>query len=142
MRVAGITTGGCWNCARGAYDSLNADLRELSVRPESGSPRMGDNAAGKLLRGVEGAAYWAAVAPTLARLPAAVGYRIACWRGDLLFRCQARKRAELTRNVRLVLGDELNPRAEGVVTVDPDDAPDLLGVEAHDGAGGEHRDLR
>lgn len=46
---------------------------------------MGDNPAGKLLRSVEGVAYWAAVAPVLARLPAAPGYRVACWRGDLLF---------------------------------------------------------
>ena len=50
---------------------------------------MGDNPAGKLLRSMEGVAYWAAAAPVLARLPAAPGYRIACWRGDLLFRCHA-----------------------------------------------------
>ncbi len=72
---------------------------------------MGDRAAGKLLRGVEGAAYWAAVAPVLARLPAALGYRIARWRGDFLFRCQAGKRTELAHNVRLVLGDELSAAA-------------------------------
>jgi lauroyl/myristoyl acyltransferase len=72
---------------------------------------MVDNPAGKLLRSAEGAAYWAAVAPTLARLPAALAYRIACWRGDALFRCQGRKRTELARNVRLVLGDELTPTA-------------------------------
>jgi lauroyl/myristoyl acyltransferase len=89
----------------------NADQREMPARPESRSPRMGDNPAGKLLRGGEGVAYWAAVAPALARLPAAVGYRIACWRGDLLFRCQAKKRTEMARNVRLVLGDELSPAA-------------------------------
>jgi lauroyl/myristoyl acyltransferase len=68
-----------------------------------------DNSAGKLLRSVEGVAYWAAVAPVLARLPAALGYHIARLRGDLLFRFQARKRTELARNVRLVLGDELSP---------------------------------
>jgi phosphatidylinositol dimannoside acyltransferase len=72
---------------------------------------MGDNPAGKLLRNVEGGAYWVAVAPALARLPTALGYRLACWRGDLLFRCQAGKRTELARNVRLVLGDELSPAA-------------------------------
>lgn len=72
---------------------------------------MGDNPAGKLLRSVEGVAYWAAVAPALARLPAALGYRIACWRGDLLFRGQTGKRTELARNVRLVLGNELSPAA-------------------------------
>jgi lauroyl/myristoyl acyltransferase len=64
-----------------------------------------------LLCSVEGVAYWVAVAPVLARLPAALGYRLACWRGDLLFWCQAGKRAELTRNVRLVLGNELSPAA-------------------------------
>ena len=58
---------------------------------------MGDNPAGKLLRSVEGAAYWAAVAPALARLPAALGYRLACWHGDLLFRYQTGKRTELAR---------------------------------------------
>jgi lauroyl/myristoyl acyltransferase len=68
-----------------------------------------DNPARKLLRGVEGVAYWTAVAPALARLPAALGYRIACWRGDFLFRCQAGKRAELVRNVRLVFGNDLSP---------------------------------
>jgi lauroyl/myristoyl acyltransferase len=79
---------------------------------------MGDNPAGKLLRSVEGGAYWVAVAPALARLPAVLGYRIACWRGDLLFRCQAGKRAELVRNVRLVLGDELRPAAAQQVVRD------------------------
>jgi KDO2-lipid IV(A) lauroyltransferase len=98
--------------------SLNADQRELPVRPESRSPRMGHNRAGKLLRFVEGVAYWAAVAPALARLPAALGYRIACWRGDCLFRCQARKRTEMTRNLRLVLGNELSPAAAQRVTRD------------------------
>ncbi|MGH3159796.1 MAG: lysophospholipid acyltransferase family protein, partial [Streptosporangiaceae bacterium] len=79
---------------------------------------MGDIRVGKLLRNMEGVAYWAAVAPALARLPAALGYRIACWRGDCLFRCQARKRTELARNVRLVLGNELSPAAVQQVTRD------------------------
>lgn len=79
---------------------------------------MGDNPAGKLLRNVEGMAYWVAVAPALARLPAAMGYRTACWRGDLLFRCQAGKRTELARNVRLVLGNELSPAAAQQVVQD------------------------
>jgi KDO2-lipid IV(A) lauroyltransferase len=79
---------------------------------------MGDNPAGKFLLSVEGGAYWAAVAPALARLPAALGYRLACWRGDLLFRCQAGKRTELVRNVRLVLGDELSPAAAQQVVRD------------------------
>jgi phosphatidylinositol dimannoside acyltransferase len=79
---------------------------------------MGDHPAGRLLRSAEGAVYWTAVAPTLARLPAALGYRIACRRGGLLFRCQAGKRTELTRNVRLVLGDQLSPAAAEQVVRD------------------------
>jgi lauroyl/myristoyl acyltransferase len=79
---------------------------------------MGYNRAGKLLRNAEGVAYWTAAAPVLARLPAALGYRIACWHGDLLFRCQAGKRAELARNVRLVLGNELSPAAAQQVVRD------------------------
>lgn len=72
---------------------------------------MGGNAAGKLLRSAEGAAYWAVVAPALARMPATLGYRLACWRGDCLFWVQAGKRTELARNVYLVLGNELSRAA-------------------------------
>ena len=79
---------------------------------------MGDNPAGKLLLSAEGMAYWVAAAPALARLPAALGYRIACWRGDLLFRCQAGKRTEMVRNVRLVLGNDLSPAAAQQVVRD------------------------
>ena len=53
---------------------------------------MGDNRARRLLRTVKRAAYLAAVAPAVGRLPAALSYRMACWRGDWLFRCQAGKR--------------------------------------------------
>jgi phosphatidylinositol dimannoside acyltransferase len=76
---------------------------------------MGDNRAGELLRNVERVAYSAA-APILGRLPAVLGYRLACWRGDLLFRCQAGRRAEIACNLRLVLGDELSPAAAQQVT--------------------------
>ena len=79
---------------------------------------MGDNPVAKLLRSVEGVAYWAAAAPALARLPTAFAYRMACWRGDWLFRCQAAKRARLARNLRLVLGDELIPAAAHQVSRD------------------------
>jgi hypothetical protein len=58
---------------------------------------MGDERPAKLLRNLEGAAYWAAAAPAMARLPAPLGYRLACWRGDWLLRCQARKRTEVAR---------------------------------------------
>ncbi len=72
---------------------------------------MRDSRAGKLLRNAEIVAYWAAGAPVLARLPAALGYRIACWRGDFLFRCQIAKRTEVIRNMRTVLGGDLDPAA-------------------------------
>src|ERR1017187_126888 len=72
---------------------------------------MGDSRAGRLLRSVDAVVYWAVAAPVLARLPAALGYRVACWRGDWLFRCQAGRRTELARNLRLVLGDEPRPAA-------------------------------
>ena len=75
---------------------------------------MGDTRARRLLRIIERAAYF----PALARLPAALGYRMACWRGDWLFRCQAGKRTEVARNLRLVLGDELSPAAAQQVTRD------------------------
>jgi KDO2-lipid IV(A) lauroyltransferase len=63
----------------------------------------------RLLRGAESAAYCLVVAPLAARLPASLAYRIACWRGDLCFRYRAGKRADIIRNVRRVLGDELGP---------------------------------
>ena len=77
---------------------------------------MGDRRAGRLLQNVEGAAYWAAAAPVLGRLPAALGYRIACWRGGWLFRCQAGRRTEIARNLRLVLGNELSAAAAQQIT--------------------------
>jgi lauroyl/myristoyl acyltransferase len=77
---------------------------------------MGDSRAGRLLRNAEGAAYWAAAAPVLARLPAALGYRIACWRGGWLFRCEAGRRTEMARNLRLVLGNELSAAAAQQMT--------------------------
>ena len=77
---------------------------------------MGDGRAGRLVRDIEGLAYWAAAAPILARLPARLGYRVACWRGDWRCRHQAAKRTELARNLRLVLGNERSPAAVQQVT--------------------------
>ena len=77
---------------------------------------MGDNRAGRLLRSVKRAAYLVAVAPAVGRLPAVLGYRMACWRGGWHFRCQAGKRTEMARNLRLVLGDELSPAAAQQMT--------------------------
>jgi lauroyl/myristoyl acyltransferase len=79
---------------------------------------VGESRAERLLRGVEGVAYWAAVAPALACLPAAVGYRIACWRGDWDFRYRHRKRDEVTLNLLELLGDEISPDAAQRLTRD------------------------
>jgi len=72
---------------------------------------MGDGRVARLFRNGEGAAYWALTAPVLARLPAALGYRLACRRGDWLFRRHAAERTELIRNLGQVLGSELSPAA-------------------------------
>ena len=77
---------------------------------------MGDNRASRPLRKVEYVIYWAVAAPFLARLPAALGYRMACWRGDWLFRHRAAKLTEVARNLRLVLGNELSAEAAQQVT--------------------------
>jgi lauroyl/myristoyl acyltransferase len=72
---------------------------------------MGDSRAERLLRSVEGVAYWGAVAPVLARMPAALGYRIACWRGDWLYRRQTAKRTSTERHLRQIFGRELGRSA-------------------------------
>ncbi len=77
---------------------------------------MSDTRARRLRRTVQRAAYLAVVAPAVGRLPAALSYRMACWRGDWHFRRQAGKRTEMARNLRLVLGDELSPAAAQQVT--------------------------
>jgi lauroyl/myristoyl acyltransferase len=79
---------------------------------------VGETRAERLLRGVEGVAYWAAVAPAVACLPAALGYRIACWRGDWDFRYRHRKRDEVALNLRELLGDEIGPDAAQRLTRD------------------------
>ena len=72
---------------------------------------MSESRAGRLLRNAEAVAYWAAVAPAAARLPAALGYRIACLRGDWEYRHRHGKRAEIMRNLRRLPGDEPGPDA-------------------------------
>jgi KDO2-lipid IV(A) lauroyltransferase len=57
-------------------------------------------------------------APVLARIPAALGYRIACWIGDLLSWCQRGKRGELERNLQYLLGNDLSPAATQQVARD------------------------
>lgn len=65
--------------------------------------------AGRLLRQAEIVAYYLAVAPLLALLPLSLAYRAGCWRGDWTFRHWSDKRAEVLRNLREVLGEELSP---------------------------------
>jgi len=67
--------------------------------------------AERLLRSAEGAAYWAALAPAISRLPAALGYRIACWRGDWDYRFRHSKRTVLAHNLQRLLGHGLGPDA-------------------------------
>jgi lauroyl/myristoyl acyltransferase len=67
--------------------------------------------AERLLRNAESVAYWLAVAPLASRLPASLAYRVACWRGDWGFRHRAGQRAEIVRNLRQVLGDEVSSEA-------------------------------
>jgi lauroyl/myristoyl acyltransferase len=63
--------------------------------------------AERLLRSAEAVTYWLVVAPLAARLPARLGYRIACWRGDWCSRYRKDKRSVIVRNLRRVLGDEI-----------------------------------
>lgn len=69
---------------------------------------MADGSATRRLHTAECVAYWAAAAPVLGHLPAAIGYRLACRRGDWLHHRLAAKRTELERNVRDVLGNEVS----------------------------------
>src|SRR3982074_3315063 len=72
---------------------------------------MAEGRISRLLRSAEGVVYWAAVAPAAACLPAALGYRIACLRGDWEYRYRRGKRTELIRNLRRLPGDEPGPDA-------------------------------
>jgi lauroyl/myristoyl acyltransferase len=79
---------------------------------------MAEGRATRLLRNAEGVAYWAAVAPAVALLPAALGYRVACWRGDWDYRYRHDKRAELMRNLQDLLGEDLSEDAARRLTRD------------------------
>jgi lauroyl/myristoyl acyltransferase len=63
---------------------------------------------GPLLR-AESFAYWLVVAPLLAALPASLAYRAACRRSDWVYRHWPESGAEIARNLRQVLGDDLSP---------------------------------
>ena len=79
---------------------------------------MAESRAERLVRTVEGVAYWAVTAPALACLPPVLAYRAARWRGDWEFRYRAAKRAELTGNLRQLLGEEVSPAAAEQITRD------------------------
>ena len=66
-------------------------------------------AVGRLLRKAEASAYWLALAPLAAFLPARLAYRVACWRGDWTSRSRPEKHSEFTANLRQLLGEELSP---------------------------------
>ena len=74
--------------------------------------------AGRLLVQAEVVAFWLAVAPLLALLPARLAYRAARWRGDWTFRSSPGKRREVVRSLRHVLGEELSPQAAARVARD------------------------
>jgi lauroyl/myristoyl acyltransferase len=83
-------------------------------RPDGGGPAGAVQRVRLLhnLRKAETVAYWLVVAPLAARLPASLGYRFACWRGDWRFRHQTWQRSEIVRNLRWVLGYELGTEEE------------------------------
>jgi lauroyl/myristoyl acyltransferase len=79
---------------------------------------MSESRAGRMLRRLEGVAYWAAAAPAAACLPAALGYGFARRRGDWEYRSRPAKRAETARNLRQIFGGELGLDATDRLTRD------------------------
>ncbi len=75
-------------------------------------------AVGRLLRKAEASAYWLALAPLAAFLPARLAYRVACWRGDWTSRSRPEKHSEFTANLRQLLGEELSPEGADRVARD------------------------
>lgn len=74
--------------------------RDKASQPEITSAR-------RLLWRAETFTYWLVVAPLLARLPAKLAYRAACWRADQISRYWPDKNREAVHNLRQVLGSEL-----------------------------------
>jgi lauroyl/myristoyl acyltransferase len=79
---------------------------------------MSESRVERMLRRLESVAYWAAGAPAVACLPAALGYGIARRRGDWDFRYRHAKRADMVRNLGQVLDGELAPGAAERLTRD------------------------
>jgi lauroyl/myristoyl acyltransferase len=84
----------------------------------SSAGRPGVPAARQALRQVETIAFWLAIAPLIALLPARLAYRVAVWRGDWTLRLWPEKRAEVVHSLRRVLGDELSPDQAELLTRD------------------------
>jgi lauroyl/myristoyl acyltransferase len=79
---------------------------------------MSESRAGRVLRRLEGVAYWAATAPAAACLPAALGYGLARRRGDGEYCPRPAKRSETARNLRQIFGGELGSDAAEQLTRD------------------------
>ena len=104
-------------CPGGHFANVNITCTYIRMRePGKQGAYMNESRAERLLRTVEGVAYWAVGAPVVACLPAALGYRVACWRGDWDFRSRHWKRAALIQNLGQLLGDELGPGAAEELT--------------------------
>jgi lauroyl/myristoyl acyltransferase len=63
----------------------------------------------RLPRRVETPVFWLVVAPLLARLPASLAYRAACWRADWVFRNWPEEFAGISRNASQILGEDFSP---------------------------------
>jgi hypothetical protein len=70
---------------------------KVAAPPRRRRPGRAVARAGRLLCQAEIVAFWLAVAPLLALLPARLSYRAACWRGDWTFRSEPGKRREVVR---------------------------------------------
>lgn len=88
---------------------LDTGSAEVAGAPEAGSLE-GSGEQWQLRRGGR-LAYWAALAPLAARLPAPLAYRLACAWGDLSFRLWPDRDSELDhlRHVRRTLDDGVLP---------------------------------
>jgi KDO2-lipid IV(A) lauroyltransferase len=85
-----------------------AAVADPSGRRRPGRAWAGAIRVGQLLFQAESVAFWLAVAPLLALLPARLSYRAACWRADWTFRYWPEKRGEVLTNLRQVLGTGLS----------------------------------
>jgi lauroyl/myristoyl acyltransferase len=88
-------------------DDVAAVVADPPRRRRPGRAWSGAVRVGRRLFQAESVAFWLAVAPLLALLPASLAYRAACWRADWTFRYWPEKRGEVLTSLRQVLGAEL-----------------------------------